>query len=95
MKKNSSKEIKSIKKSFGLILQQLRKERGLSQEDLGYKNGYHRTYISLLERGQKSPSLQTIFQMAKALSVTPSEIISRVEVIAKSPSKDNQIKKIA
>ncbi len=93
MKKNSSKKIKSIEKSFGLVLQQLRKERGLSQEDLGYKSGYHRTYISLLERGQKSPSLQTIFQLAKALSVTPSEIISRVEVIAKSPSRDNQIKK--
>lgn len=93
MKRNSNKEIKSIEKSFGLVLQQLRKERGLSQEDLGYKSGYHRTYISLLERGLKSPSLQTIFQLAKALSVTPSEIISRVEVIAKSPSRDNQIKK--
>jgi transcriptional regulator with XRE-family HTH domain len=66
-------------KIFGQVLQAIRHERKLSQEQLGFESGYHRTYISLLERGQKSPSLNTIFQLAIALKTTPSEILQRVE----------------
>ena len=68
MKKNTSKgsEDRPIAKSFGQVLQQLRRDSGLSQEELGFASGYHRTYISLLERGHKSPSLRTIFELAKA-----------------------------
>jgi len=51
----------------------------LSQEDLGFKSGYHRTYISLLERGKKSPSLQTIFRLSEALNIDPSELIKQVQ----------------
>lgn len=76
----------SIENLFGQILRELRIEKGISQEDLGFKSGYHRTYISLLERGQKNPSLQTIFRLAKALEISPSEIIRRIENIhGKSP----------
>jgi transcriptional regulator with XRE-family HTH domain len=76
MKKNTSKGSEdTTAKSFGQVLQQLRRDRGLSQEELGFASGYHRTYISLLERGQKSPSLRTIFELAKALKVEPSEVI--------------------
>jgi len=89
MKRNSpgSPEDRSIEKFFGQVLQQLRKERGLSQEELGFESGYHRTYISQLERGKKSPSLQTIFQLAKALKVEPSEIVERVQTIIDTRSK--------
>ena len=76
----------SIENLFGQILRELRTEKGISQEDLGFKSGYHRTYISLLERGQKNPSLQTIFRLAKALEISPSEVIRRIENIhGKSP----------
>ncbi len=64
---------------FGQLLQEIRKKRGLSQEELGFESGYHRTYISLLERGLKNPSLKTIFQLARALKIRPSEIIQRIE----------------
>ena len=64
---------------FGQLLQEIRKKRGLSQEELGFESGYHRTYISLPKRGQKNPSLKTIFQLAKALKIRPSEIIQRIE----------------
>ncbi len=89
MKRNSpgSSEDRSIEKFFGQVLQQLRKECGLSQEELGFESGYHRTYISQLERGKKSPSLQTIFQLAKALKVEPSEIVERVQTIIDTRSK--------
>jgi len=68
-----------LNRQFGRILREIRKGRGLSQEELGFESGYHRTYISLLERGLKNPSLKTIFQIAKALGVRPSELIQRFE----------------
>ena len=72
-------ENQSVDELFGQILRQLRSEKGLSQEDLAFESGYHRTYISLLERGKKSPSLKTIFQLAKALNIDASEIIGRIQ----------------
>jgi transcriptional regulator with XRE-family HTH domain len=65
--------------AYGRVLQQTRRERGLSQEDLGFDSGYHRTYISFLERGKKSPSLSTIMDLAETLQVPASEMIRRVE----------------
>ena len=78
-KSNANNKDGSIEELFGIVLQQLRKEKGLSQEELGFESGYHRTYISLLERGKKSPSLKTIFKLAEALNVKPSEIIDRIQ----------------
>ncbi len=69
----------SLEEMFGNILQELRKEKGLSQEELGLESGYHRTYISMLERGKKGPSLNTIFQLAETLDVKPSEFIERIQ----------------
>jgi transcriptional regulator with XRE-family HTH domain len=81
MEKNPSKgsENQPVDELFGQVLRQLRRERGLSQEDLAFESGYHRTYISLLERGKKSPSLKTLFQLANALNIQPSEIIDRIQ----------------
>lgn len=74
-------------------MQQLRKKQGLSQEELGFESGYHRTYISLLERGKKSPSLKTIFQLSKALDVEPSDLIMQMQkhgahILEKKQSRD-------
>jgi transcriptional regulator with XRE-family HTH domain len=65
--------------AFGKVLREIRHEHSLSQEELGFKSNYHRTYISLLERGRKSPSLNTVFQLSSALGVLPSEILRRTE----------------
>ena len=69
----------SVERRFGRILSDMRRQRGLSQEELGFKSDYHRTYISLLERGQRSPSLRTVFRLASALRITPAELIQRIE----------------
>ena len=69
----------SIEKKFGEELCRIRKERGLSQEQLGFESEYHRTYISQLERGVKSPSLRTVFRICKALEIPVSELIRRIE----------------
>jgi transcriptional regulator with XRE-family HTH domain len=64
---------------FGLTLRTIRLKRRLSQQVLADKSGYHRTYIGMLEGGQKSPSLRTIFDIAATLHVKPSEIVKQVE----------------
>jgi transcriptional regulator with XRE-family HTH domain len=64
---------------FGEVLRELRRSRRLSQERLAEVSGCHRTYVSLLERGINGPSLTMLFQLGKALGVTPSEILARVE----------------
>ncbi len=73
----------SAKKSptavFGTTLRELRLKRGLSQEALAHACHRHRTYISLLELGKHSPSLDTLFMLADALSVRPSELVRSVE----------------
>ena len=66
-------------RAFGRVLRGIRNARGLSQEQLGFDSGYHRTYISLLERGLKSPSLATIMCLAAALGATATDMIRRVE----------------
>jgi len=60
---------KKREKAFGPVLQQVRRERGLSQEQLGFDSGYHRTYISFLERGKKNPTLSTIARNPPAAGV--------------------------
>jgi transcriptional regulator with XRE-family HTH domain len=77
--RGSSKPGRKREQAFGRVLQEIRKERGLSQEDLGFESGYHRTYISFLERGKKSPSLSTIMDLADSLDVLASELMRRVE----------------
>lgn len=69
----------NIEKIFGEELRKIREQKGLSQEQLGFESEYHRTYISQLERGQKSTSLKAVFRIAHALGVAPSELVSRVE----------------
>ena len=84
MKESYTQDIEgnSLEKAFGSVLRRLRQGRGLSQEALGFESGYHRTYISLLERGRKSPSLQTLFNLSGALKIDPAELIRQVAVQA-------------
>jgi transcriptional regulator with XRE-family HTH domain len=81
-----SKE-RSIEELFGIALQDFRKEKGFSQEDLGFASGYHRAYISLLERGKKSPSLKTIYQLSEALHIVPSRFMERLEKMITTESR--------
>ena len=64
---------------FGKIIKELRIERGLSQEELGHKAGLHRTYIGMIERGEKNITIENINKLSKALGVPLSSIFLRVE----------------
>ena len=50
-------------------IKSLRKSKGLSQEELAERCGVHRTYIGSIERGEKSPTLNTIEKFANGLGV--------------------------
>ncbi|MFN0133121.1 MAG: helix-turn-helix domain-containing protein [Phycisphaerales bacterium] len=63
---------------FGERVRQVRTERGLSQEQLGFDAGLHRTAISFIERGQRSATLETVEKLARALKVEPSELMPRL-----------------
>ena len=54
---------------FGARIAELRKQRNISQEELAERCGVHRTYIGSVERGEKSPTLNTIDKFAKGLDV--------------------------
>lgn len=64
---------------FGEVLEELRRAREYSQEVLSFEAGRGRTYVSDLERGRSSPTLRTLWAIARALDTTPSEIVRRVE----------------
>lgn len=65
--------------AFGRVLRDQRREAGLSQERLAYLSGLHRTYISQLERGLKSPSLAAIEAIAGALGERPHILVKAAE----------------
>ena len=69
--------MKSLKLNvaFGRVLARLRRERGWTQEVLSFETDLTRNYISLLERGVSSPTLNTISRLAEALKVGEEEMI--------------------
>lgn len=65
----------SIKKTFGLTVKMLRYRAEMSQEQLAEKAHLHPTYISSLERGQRSVGLEKIINIARALGVSPKDLM--------------------
>jgi transcriptional regulator with XRE-family HTH domain len=73
--------------AFGKVLRRLRKEAGLTQEELGFEADLRRTYVSILELGQQQPSLTTILKLSKALKYPAHKLVSQVEDEIKKTSK--------
>lgn len=68
-----------LETAFGQVIRELRLRAGLSQEALSFACSRHRTYISLIERGQNAPSITTVWLLASALDVHPTTIVDQVE----------------
>lgn len=62
------------RKKFGKRLRELRKKSGISQEELGFRAGLHRTYIGSIERGEQNISVDNIHKLAKAFKVKVDEL---------------------
>jgi transcriptional regulator with XRE-family HTH domain len=67
-----------ILETFGDRVRLFRKAAGLSQEDLADLAEMHRTYLSGIERGVRNVSLVNIVRLAKALKISPSQLMEGV-----------------
>lgn len=64
--------------AFGEVLREYRQRAELSQEGLALAAGIDRTYVSLLERGLRQPTLDMVFKLANELDVAPATLVAKV-----------------
>jgi transcriptional regulator with XRE-family HTH domain len=64
---------------FSEILRQARSKTHLTQDELAVKVRVSREYISLLEGGKRTPTIYVFIRLARALGLTPSDLIGQVE----------------
>jgi|WetSurSiteA1Bulk_404760.scaffolds.fasta_scaffold328887_1 transcriptional regulator with XRE-family HTH domain len=68
----------TIEKAVGQELYFWRTKKGLSQEKLRFEASLHRTYISIIERGLKSPTISSLVRLCDALGITPDKFLKNV-----------------
>jgi transcriptional regulator with XRE-family HTH domain len=61
---------------FGERVREIRKEKGLSQEELSFKADLHRTYIGMIERAEKNITLVNIEKIANALEISINDLFN-------------------
>ena len=64
--------------SLGPVLRAQRIQKGFSQEELAHRVGLDRTYISLLERGLRQPTLGTLVKLSDALEIQPEDFVAEL-----------------
>jgi len=75
------KREQTISERFGQVVKVVRERQGISQEKLAELADIDRTYVSMIERGKRQPTLEVASRIASALSMRLSEIIRRAERI--------------
>ena len=63
----------------GQVISKVRQEKGVTQEILSGLAGIGRTHLSAIERGERKPTLETLWRIALALNMRPSELVCRIE----------------
>ena len=69
----------TISERFGKVIKTVRQGQGVSQEKLAELAEIDRTYVSLIERGRRQPTLEVASRIATALKVRLSEVIRQAE----------------
>lgn len=83
--------MKEMLNAFGERLKLLRKERKLTQEELAANLGVHTSYIGLLERQERVPSLITLDRIAKYFGIKPYDLISSTKKPQKYSFKQKEL----
>lgn len=65
---------KSLTKRFGEKLRRIRKEKGITQEELSFRSSLNKNYLSDVERGSRNISIQSVEKIAKGLEISPAEL---------------------
>jgi transcriptional regulator with XRE-family HTH domain len=76
-----------LRVAFGRALSSARTRLPLSQDALAEASNMDRTAISLLERGLRTPSLETVFALAPALNLSPAELVEATTVLLKAQKR--------
>ena len=63
----------------GKTIRVLRKEKGLSQDVLSGLAGIARTHLTMIENGSKQANFETLWRLATALGLRPSELVAQIE----------------
>lgn len=69
----------SLSLQFGRIVRELRLRKGISQERLAEQASLDRTFVSMIERGRRRPTLDTAKRLASALGIPLSKIVALAE----------------
>jgi len=78
-----------FKIDFGKKLKELRKSKGLTQEELYFKSGISRSHIGMIEKGKRDITLSAIFKLSRALEV-PLQSLFDFDSLEKYPFKNNE-----
>lgn len=73
--------VDSITIRLGERIRRLRKERGLSQEQLGEKSGLHTNYIGQIERGEKNLTIESLQKVAIGLDIPIGQLFQNIELV--------------
>lgn len=65
--------------TIGKVIRQKRIQKGMTQELLSGFAGIARTHLTMIENGTKQPNFETIWRIALALEMKPSELIAEIE----------------
>ncbi len=63
----------------GRVLARLRTEKGVTQEVLSGLSDIGRTHLSAIERGERKPTLETLYRISNALDVPMSAVVAEIE----------------
>ncbi|WP_277349153.1 DNA (cytosine-5-)-methyltransferase [Luteolibacter luteus] len=76
---------------FGQKVRQLREDKGISQEQLAFSSGLHRTYIGGVERAERNPTIQQAARLAKALGVEVAELFDDISALPAAKSETEEV----
>ena len=76
-----------LSKILGRNIRHFREELGASQEEIAFRAGMNRAYLSDVERGERNPTVQVVGRLAKALGVSPAELFRD---LSERPGKRSQ-----
>jgi transcriptional regulator with XRE-family HTH domain len=74
-----ARRTQAVRKTFGDVLRELREGAKLTQEVLAHHADLTRNYVSMLERGERSPTIDTVMALAKPLKTRAHQILKIVE----------------
>lgn len=80
----ANSNIPDIGPVFGAVLKRYRTELNISQEELAFRAGVDRTYISRLERGTRQPTITTLIGLGIAMGIPAADLVAETERLYQS-----------